>query len=188
DLNTQYLVTFEYNCHKELVINHVFVEANDVTFIEEEQVDSREELDRVERIIGIEREKDRGRSREPPNFILIQNHYLLHREYARLPNDFQLGIVKLLALFQLFFTDKQLQIIIENTNKYEQVKGREGGHAWSSLTLTWELIQDTFDSTKNMSHDEASLLTSSKEKQTLHMTKNYELPMTHLLDKEHLVE
>ncbi|CAG8521505.1 2947_t:CDS:1, partial [Scutellospora calospora] len=39
-----------------------------------------------------------------------------------------------------------------------------------------------------MSHDKVSPQTSSKGKRALHVTKNYELPMTRLLDGEHLVE
>ncbi|CAG8775911.1 1333_t:CDS:2, partial [Cetraspora pellucida] len=34
-----------------------------------------------------------------------------------------------------YFTDQQLQIIVENTNKYEQLKGLEGGQAWDLLTF-----------------------------------------------------
>ncbi|CAG8659550.1 10854_t:CDS:1, partial [Dentiscutata heterogama] len=40
-----------------------------------------------------------------------------------------------LSLFQLFFTDEQLCLMVENTNIYEQVKGRVGGQVWNPLTL-----------------------------------------------------
>ncbi|CAG8737879.1 4511_t:CDS:2, partial [Cetraspora pellucida] len=75
---------------------------------------------------GNERSKGRGENKkqnsvlnsalsplELPIYNLIQNHYLLHRGY----------------------------LMVENTNTYEQLKGREGGHVWSLLTLnelkTW---------------------------------------------------
>ncbi|CAG8786336.1 12240_t:CDS:1, partial [Cetraspora pellucida] len=73
---------------------------------------------------------------ELPSFNPMQNRQPLHTGYATLPYEFQLGIVTPLALFQLFFTNEHLQKMVENTNKYEQIKGREGGRTWDPLTLS----------------------------------------------------
>ncbi|CAG8620727.1 7140_t:CDS:2, partial [Dentiscutata heterogama] len=72
---------------------------------------------------------------ESTTFNPIQNIYPLHREYTTLPHELQLGIVSPLLLFQLFFTNEQLCLMVENTNTYEQVKGRVGGWVWNPLTL-----------------------------------------------------
>ncbi|CAG8615282.1 16971_t:CDS:2 [Cetraspora pellucida] len=74
-------------------------------------------------------------SLESPTFNPIQNIHPLHKGYATLPHELQLGIVSPLSLFRLFFTNEQLQLMVENTNTYEQVKGREGGQVWNPLTL-----------------------------------------------------
>ena len=58
-----------------------------------------------------------------------------HKGYATLPHEMLLGTVTPLAIFQLFFTDNQLQTIVENTNKYQQTKGFNDGCPWSPLTL-----------------------------------------------------
>jgi len=47
----------------------------------------------------------------------------------------QLGPIKSLALFELFFSNTLLQTIVNNTNNYEQIKGSEGGCLWKPLTL-----------------------------------------------------
>ncbi|CAG8657059.1 6962_t:CDS:1, partial [Dentiscutata heterogama] len=58
----------------------------------------------------------------------LKHHLPLYKGYPTIPHKYQLGIVTPLALFFLFFTDDQLQKMVENTNIYEMVKGREGGH------------------------------------------------------------
>ncbi|CAG8461365.1 6975_t:CDS:2 [Dentiscutata heterogama] len=57
-----------------------------------------------------------------PIFNPIQNLQPFHKRYTMILHKYQLGIVTLLALFQLFFTDNQLQKMIENTNIYKIVK------------------------------------------------------------------
>ncbi|CAG8808965.1 10158_t:CDS:2, partial [Cetraspora pellucida] len=58
-----------------------------------------------------------------------------HHGYSTLPHETQIGTISPIVLFRLCFSNKQLQIIVENTNKYEQIKGYEGGHVWVPLTL-----------------------------------------------------
>ncbi|CAG8586621.1 4867_t:CDS:1, partial [Paraglomus occultum] len=73
----------------------------------------------------------------PPTFEPMQKCQPAHRGYATLPHEMLLGTVTPLAIFQLFFTDNQLQTIVENTNKYEQMKGFSDSdrRPWSPLTL-----------------------------------------------------
>ncbi|CAG8762183.1 8111_t:CDS:2 [Cetraspora pellucida] len=115
DSELQYSFTFEHNHHDELMIDHELVKASS-NEINEEAHESIEESDE---------ETNKLPSLELPTFNPICNHYPLHRGYAKLPHEFQLGIISPLSLFQLFFTDKQLRLIVENSNTYEQVKGRE---------------------------------------------------------------
>ena len=70
-----------------------------------------------------------------PVFEPMQKRQPAHKGYATLPHEMLLGTVTPFAIFQLFFTDNQLQIIVENTNKYEQTKGFSDGRPWSPLTL-----------------------------------------------------
>ncbi|CAG8743587.1 15561_t:CDS:1, partial [Cetraspora pellucida] len=44
------------------------------------------------------------------------------------------------------------------------------------------------DEKKNLSHEKISSQASSKGKRATHVTKNFELPLTWLLDNDHLVE
>ncbi|CAG8443034.1 11896_t:CDS:2 [Dentiscutata heterogama] len=46
------------------------------------------------------------------------------------------NIISPLSLFQLFFTDEQLHLIVKNSNIYELVKSRESGQVWTPLTLS----------------------------------------------------
>ncbi|CAG8816529.1 24477_t:CDS:2, partial [Cetraspora pellucida] len=57
-----------------------------------------------------------------------------HHGYSTLPHEMQIGTISPIVLFRLCFSDKQLQIIVENTNKYEQIKSYEGGleDLWNS--------------------------------------------------------
>ena len=70
-----------------------------------------------------------------PVFEPMQKCQPAHKGYATLPHEMLLGTVTPLAIFQLFFTDNQLQTIVENTNKYQQTKGFNDGCPWSPLTL-----------------------------------------------------
>jgi Transposase IS4 len=70
-----------------------------------------------------------------PEFELMQNTRGLSKGHVTLPSDLQLGPVKSLALFELFFSSTLLQTIVDNTNNYEQIKGSEGGRLWIPLTL-----------------------------------------------------
>ena len=65
----------------------------------------------------------------------MQNTRGLSKSHVTLPSDLQLGPVKSLALFELFFSNTLLQTIVNNTNNYEQIKGSEGGRLWKPLTL-----------------------------------------------------
>ncbi|CAG8749260.1 16797_t:CDS:2, partial [Acaulospora morrowiae] len=70
-----------------------------------------------------------------PEFELMQNTRGLSKSHVTLPSDLQLGSIKSLTLFELFFSNTLLQTIVENTNNYEQIKGSEGGRSWKPLTL-----------------------------------------------------
>ncbi|CAG8820297.1 5352_t:CDS:2, partial [Cetraspora pellucida] len=63
---------------------------------------------------------------ELPEFELLHT-FSNHHGYSTLPHEMQIGTISLIVLFRLCFSDEQLQIIVENTNKYEQIKGYEGG-------------------------------------------------------------
>ncbi|CAG8474181.1 15650_t:CDS:2 [Acaulospora morrowiae] len=70
-----------------------------------------------------------------PEFELMQNTRGLSKSHVTLPFDLQLGSIKSLTLFELFFSNTLLQTIVENTNNYEQIKDSEGGRSWKPLTL-----------------------------------------------------
>ncbi|CAG8726610.1 4929_t:CDS:1, partial [Cetraspora pellucida] len=55
----------------------------------------------------------------------------------------------------------------------------------------WDLIKDTLDYDKNYDKTSSQMpppQTSSKGKRIAHVTKNFELPLTRLLDGEHIVK
>ncbi|CAG8555008.1 2476_t:CDS:2 [Dentiscutata heterogama] len=110
DFDLQYLITFKHNYYSELIIDHELVRVT-VNAINEEQ----EFMEESDEDTNIEVSTGRG--------------------YTTLPYELQLGIILPLSLFQLFFTNEQLCLIVENTNIYKQVKGRVGGQVWNLLTL-----------------------------------------------------
>ncbi|CAG8450372.1 9816_t:CDS:2 [Cetraspora pellucida] len=195
-----YSITFERNFHDELVIDYELVEATN----NKEHEFNEQDYTELQML-------------KCPTFNPIQNVQLLHRRYATLLHEYQLEIVILLSLFQLFFTDKQLNSMVVNTNIYEQVKGVHKISAvedlWNSdekkatheikrfmsmvtdtnilskefrNNLAWDLIKDTLDN--KLSQNEIPSQASSKGKRVAHVTKNFELPLTRLLDGDHLVE
>ncbi|CAG8831766.1 15078_t:CDS:2 [Gigaspora margarita] len=123
-------------------------------------------------------------------------------------------------LIESDYMNEDMAKIVENTNTYERVKGREGGCEWKSLTLNelkiWfgliiymgihqiNTVEDLWNRDEkkatheirkfmNMVSDEkkdekVSSQVSSKGKRAAHVTKNFELPLTRLLDGDHLVE
>ncbi|CAG8450833.1 11774_t:CDS:1 [Scutellospora calospora] len=58
------------------------------------------------------------------------------------------------------------------------------------LSLAWELIKEALgdEKKKELLSDEMSSQTPPKGKRVVHVTKNFELPLTRLLDEDHLVE
>jgi len=112
---------------------------------------------------------------EPPVFTPMHNIQGLHRGYVMLPPDIQLdNNVNILALFKLFFTDEQLQMIVESANEYEQIKGVEGGRPWYPLTLNelkiWFALVIYMGVHKIYAVED---LWNSNEKRAIHSIKEY---------------
>ncbi|CAG8652128.1 6526_t:CDS:2, partial [Paraglomus brasilianum] len=112
---------------------------------------------------------------ELPVFTPMHNIQGLHRGYVMLPPDIQLdNNVNILALFKLFFTDEQLQMIVESTNEYEQIKGVEGGRPWYLLTLNelkiWFALVIYMGVHKIYAVED---LWNSNEKRAIHSIKEY---------------
>lgn len=143
DFDLQYVITFEHDNHGELIIDRELVKATDNPINEQEHVEELEggtnrgvSVGRRSRGRGrgVGRGRGRGKSKgkgndehlnsefillELPTFNPIPNNHPLHRGYVTLPHEYQLGIVTPLSLFQLFFTNEQLRLMVENTNIYE---------------------------------------------------------------------
>ncbi|CAG8602478.1 7406_t:CDS:2 [Cetraspora pellucida] len=132
--DSHYSITFEHNFHDELVIDYELVEAtNNEEYESNEQDCMHREVDVGTKVqnSNIDTELQMLKC---PSFNPIQNVQSFHRGYVTLLHEYQLGIVILLSLFQLFFTDKQLNSMVVNTNIYKQVKGQDRGCPWNPLT------------------------------------------------------
>ncbi|CAG8650083.1 24189_t:CDS:2 [Cetraspora pellucida] len=111
-----YLITFEHNNYKELIINYELVKFSDNVINEDEQEcieissESGEYTNRGVSIRSKEREISKNNkqnsylnsellSLELPTFNPIQNYHPLYKGFVILPHKFQLGIISQLSHF-----------------------------------------------------------------------------------------
>ncbi len=149
EYDKQYLfvVDFSWNIH------NIIDEQDD----DNSNHDNFEEIQNEENVEGRGRGRGKGRSRArgrvrnssserdnnreqtvqlspPPFFNTLQHIKPLHDFTINLPKDYFLSLSPYLV-FSLFFSLEQIEIIVQNTNKYAYIKNAGKGREWKEITV-----------------------------------------------------